>query len=171
MSTPQPDLAHRFADLLLSHITQRLTELDAKPGRSFVCGEDSIPSDDCCKGLVWTRVASIFPTDGSGAPHAQLNPAVTPVPGHVILLEAGALRCAPTVDSRGRPPSPEKYTESALTSSQDRDAIRRALECDLPADLIAENADGQIVGPWTPVYNGECAGGFITTQIVTTIVF
>lgn len=169
MTAPQPDLAHTLATALLDHITTRLTDLADPPGRAFVCGEDTIPADDCCDGLVWVRVAAITPTDGSATPTNELMPAGTPVAGHSILLEAGTLRCAPTIDEQGRPPTPDEYTTSALHSAQDRQAVRLAVLCDLPADIIRLQADGQVVGVWTPIYTGDCAGGFLTTQIVATI--
>lgn len=165
--TPQPDTAHQLADALLGHILTRLEAVDAIPGRAFVCGEDAIPADDCCKGLLWTRVANISVADGAGRPDLTVRQPGVPILAHAILLEAGALRCAPTVDSRGKPPKPEQYTRSALTSAQDREAVRLALECDLPADLAALQAAGQVVGAWTPIASGDCAGGFITTTIVT----
>lgn len=170
MSSPQPDVAHTLAAALLAHILDRLTDLDASPGRAFVCGEDTIPADDCCDGLVWTRVASIAPTDGGVNTFAQLLPAGTPVPGHSIRLEAGALRCAPVMQDNGQPPDPSEYTAYALQAAQDRQAIRLAVECDLPADIFAAQADGQVPDVWTPI-GGACTGGFITTQIVTTITF
>lgn len=171
MSSPQPDVAFQLADALLGHIVQRLTDLNAAPERAFVCGESTVPADDCCDGLVWVRVATIIATPGDGSQDRTLRPAVAPIPAHATLLEAGAMRCAPTLDEQGNPPAPEEYTASALASAQDRQAIRAAIECDLPADLVALNADGQLVGAWLPIDDGGCAGGYMTTQIVTSIIF
>ncbi|WP_375483335.1 hypothetical protein [uncultured Jatrophihabitans sp.] len=171
MADPQPDLAFQLADRLLGHILDRLAAADATPGRAFVCAERTIPADDCCDGLVWTRVASIVPTNGDVAQDRSIRPAGDLPVGHAIRLEAGHLRCAPSpVDEGGAPPDPAEYTASAITSSVDRAAVRYAIECDLPADLLELQCDAQVVDQWAPLNAAGCAGGFITTSIVVTMV-
>lgn len=170
MSEPQPDVAYQLADALLGHIVDRLTELDAAPKRAYVCADVGVPSDDCCAGTVWVRVASIIPTDGSTNPMRQLVSAGTGTPsGHAILLEAGALRCAPVIDRKGRPPSVDAMRETALNTARDRDAIRKAVVCDFADDIDQLGCDGQVPAPWLPLFTGECAGGYLTTQVVTTL--
>lgn len=148
----------------------RLNATGLPPARSFVSDGGSVPSDECCNGVAWVRVAQITPTDADGNTFRFMWNAPTPVPGHSILLEAGVLRCTPTLDELGNPPSPEEYTAAAQLVSSDRLALRLALLGDFPTNIIEEQADGQIPGVWTPVDAGGCGGGYITTEIGTSMV-
>lgn len=171
MTDPSPDLAFTLASALLGHITARLEAAGCAPGRAFVSDGVGVPADDCCSGVAWVRVAQIVATDGHGNAYREmLNAPVGPY-GHSIILEAGVLRCTPVLDDQGQPPDPDEYTAAAQLISADRQALRMAVECDLPADIIAANADGQIPGAWTPLDAGGCGGGFLITEIGTSMVF
>lgn len=170
MSSPQPDVAFQLAEALLGHMMVRLLEADNPPARSFISDGVAPPGDDCCAGIAWVRVATVIPTDGDGnAYRVMLNSPAGPW-GHSIFLEAGVLRCTPVLDEQGNPPPDCDYTAAALLAASDRQALRMALICDLPANIIAAGADGQIPGNWTPIDAGGCGGGYITTQIGTTLV-
>jgi hypothetical protein len=172
VTTPAPDLAYTFATRLLAHMLARIEEAGgAAPGRALVSDGDSIPADDCCDGFAWTRVAQIGATDGTGAPYNYAANIGAPVPAHYTVIEIGVLRCTPTVQENGSAPDVEEITAAALEQSADRQAMRLAVECDLPADILELNADAQIPSVWTPIMAGGCAGGFMTTNVITSIVF
>lgn len=171
MGSPQPDTAFTLANQLLGHMMDRLKDAANPPAKSFVCDSTAVPADDCCNGIAWVRVVNIVPTNGDGEPYRTMANAPTPVPGHSIFLEFGVMRCTPILDEQGNAPDPAEYTAAALQAAADRQQMRLALLCDLPADIIAINADGQIPGNWTPLDAGGCGGGYMTTEIGTSVVF
>lgn len=170
---PQPDLAFLLAKALLGHVIDRINAAGYPVAKSFISDGDTIPADDCCDGIAWTRVGALQTTDGSGDQIRDLLPAVTPMPGHGIVLEVGILRCSPAgpgIDEQGDPPAAADITSAALLAAQDRQFMRLAVECDLPKDIIKFQADGHIPGAWGPISAGGCVGGFMTTTVVATIV-
>lgn len=165
-----PDLAFALAQTLLDRIVTRMTAVGREPGRAFVYDGPAVPADDCCEGLVWIRIGTVTPTDGSAEPYREMRNAPAGPVGATILFEFGVLRCASILDSDGEAPSPDEYTADALAASADRQAMRLAVLCDFPSDIMAANCDGQIPGPWIPVDAGGCSGGYMTTTVGTSIV-
>lgn len=151
-------------------MTQRLEAAGDAPARMFISDGVGVVGDDCCDGLAWVRVATIQPTDASGATLSGIRNASIPVFGHSIILEAGTLRCSPTMDSLGRNVTPDDHTRAAQLAASDRQALRMALLCDFPADVIAANADGNTPSAWLPLNAGGCGGGYMTTTIGTSMI-
>lgn len=172
MSTPTPagDAAFQLATALLGHMLARMEAAGCGPGKSFVADGQTVPGEDCCEGVAWTRVAQVMPTDGSGNQYADMRNAPQGPSGHQLLLEAGMLRCTPILDDLGNAPPAAEYTAAALLNSLDRDALRKAILFDLPANIVAVGADGFIPSEWTPIEAGGCGGGFMTVRIGTTMV-
>lgn len=172
VSSPQPDLAFSLAEALLGRVVTRMTALGRPPGRAFVYDGPAVPADDCCEGMVWVRVGTIQPTDGSADPYREMRNLPAGPSGATILFELGVLRCtvAPPVGEDGEPPTPDDFTEDARRAGNDRQSLRLAVMCDFPTDLIAAMCDGQIPGAWIPVDAGGCSGGWMTTTVGTSIV-
>lgn len=171
MSEPTPDTAFTLAEALLGRIMDRLTDLGCPPLLAFVFSGVAVPAADCCQGMAWVRVGTIQPTDGSYDAYTKMANLPATAQGATIALEAGLLRCAKGIDGDGEAPRPSEYQEEALRAAVDRDAVRRAILCDFPADILAANADGHVPGPWVAIDVGECTGGAMTTTVGTTLVF
>lgn len=167
-SGPQPDLAFTLAEQLLGHIKDRLT--GDIPKRIYVYAGSAVPADDCCAGMLWIRVGQVEPTAADGNTYRLMLNAGTPVPGHNVLLEVGVLRCGPIIDEQGYAPTGADFTAAAMQAAADRQAMRLAVLCDFPADLIAANADGQIPSTWIPIEAADCVGGYMTVIVGTSIV-
>lgn len=167
---PQPDVAHTLAVALLGHIMDRLEAQANPPKRAFIVNGVGIPADDCCEGLLWVRVAEIVASDGNGNAWREMWNAPAGPPGHIITIETGVLRCSSVLNEDGTAPSPDDYTATALQASSDRQAVRLALLCDFPPDIIAAQCDGQILSAWTPMDEADCNGGYMTTIVGTSMV-
>lgn len=172
MSTPTPagDVGFQLASTLLGYMLTRMVAAGCEPGKSFVADGASVPAEDCCQGVAWTRVAQAMPTDGSGNQYGDMRNAPQGPSGHQLTLEAGMLRCTPILDDLGNAPPAAEYTAAALLNSLDRDALRKAILWDLPASIGAVGADGFIPSEWQPIDAGGCGGGFMTVRIGTTMV-
>lgn len=113
------------------------------PDRVFVNPGGPAPWDNCCDlgGQLWVRVISSAPSgDNTG-----------PCPYLVTRVGLGVVRCAHSVDDRGRPPTVEQVTADASTMVCDMSALFSALcGCD----------DGWRVESWSPLgAQGGCVGG------------
>lgn len=171
MTEPTPDTAFTIAEALLGRFLARLDASGCGPGKSFIADGASVPAEDCCDGIAWTRVGDIQPTSGDSNPYAEMRNLPAGPSGHDITIEVGIMRCTPILDEQGNPPPSVEYTEAAKLNASDRLAMRQAVLCDWPADLVAANCDGYIPSNWTPIEAGGCGGGYMTITVGTTLVF
>lgn len=115
--------------------------------------------DECCEGVGWVRVASIYPSAVFPQPDLQAVPC-WPVQWAAI-LEMGVARCAPTPEA-SELPTPDEWNTVAETVLSDAAAMRRALCCftDLDPDRM------YIPGLWQPLpADGGCVGGYMQATI------
>ena len=115
--------------------------------------------DECCEGVGWVRVASIYPSAGFPEPDPDHSPSA-PIQWAAI-LEMGVARCAPTPDADSMPDSDEwnRIGEAVL---DDAAAMRRALCCwtDLEPDRM------YLAGLWQPLpVDGGCLGGYMAVTV------
>lgn len=119
----------------------------------------STTTDECCTGLGWVRVMTVYPSAQFPEPDGGYS-VEEPVQWAVV-LELGAARCAP----RPGPaviPSADVWNTVTASVLDDAAAIRRAICC-----WAAANADQMYVaGPWIPLTTeGGCVGGAHTLTI------
>lgn len=151
-----PDLFYLIAQEVLDCACEALTGQDAScpcPCRKFVTVGQPV-WDQCCDGgqlavfMERVYVASTFP--------AANNTAITcaaPLIGEFTLQ---LIRCVPTMDDQGHPPTPDDLTASAQAIYSDMYITFRAVLCCLAAYRKYRNftmRDGRFVGP-----QGGCAG-------------
>jgi hypothetical protein len=129
--------------------------------------------DGCDCGVLAVQVTRVypsrsFPTDASGAPDFQ----ACPVLYLAVDMTVTVLRCAPSPDDYGRPPSCDQLAVSAATWRADAATVRAALACCLPvlrdAGIMEEFAlrglrpvgpEGGCVGSEQSLTVGLCAPG------------
>lgn len=115
--------------------------------------------DECCEGVGWVRVASIYPSANFPAPDLD-SIRCWPVQWAAI-LEMGVARCAPTPDADAMPSSDEWNTIAEAVLS-DAAAMRRAICCfaDIEPDRL------YLAGLWTPLpVDGACLGGTMQVTV------
>lgn len=147
-------------DALLECVRVALAATDAgEPGR--VCDVPGlVAADDCQCGQLTITIDRIYPSlqFPNEAPATALADQCTP-PYEAYNLTVTVLRCAPTLDSRGNPPSCAVLDAAALAWFIDMDAVREALGCCLiglrDADTIVDFTlrDTTPLGP-----DGACVG-------------
>lgn len=136
-------------DLLTPVLTELLAEceaaLDPKPARVLITPGVAAAYDDCCGGQLWVRLVSVAPVYPSNAVKG-CGPLY-----RNVRIEVGVIRCAATLDSAGRPPTPAAVTADALQEALDLAAIEQVLEC----------SDYGFTGlVWSPLgVEGGCQGG------------
>lgn len=126
----------------------------------FVAGQQAA-WDNCCQGQAWIRVVSVFPSQNFPSPdggrfrcdHSAM----------AAQLEIGVIRCAPTFDEQGNPPSVEAMEESFRVVHSDRARVMRAVKCCFQAESQCEEVN---VGTWTPLgESGGCVGGVTNVTV------
>lgn len=123
--------------------------------------------DDCsCDGrrggMAWVRIANVYPTATFPSPYTgQPGPCGGAYDGWAVTLELGILRCAPTIDERGRLPRCDQNWSAARRAAADAHLMRRAVMC------CSWAGDRRyIVGSWEPLGpEGGCHGGVMTVTV------
>lgn len=107
--------------------------------------------DVCCdcgdgSGQLWVRLVGWEPDPNFDQP----NPEGCDQPTQLV-VGVGSLRCVPTLDSDGNPPSAEEETDSATLIQWDADVIRNAVMCTVEERFWVS---------WQSLDNqGGCGGG------------
>jgi hypothetical protein len=115
--------------------------------------------DECCEGVGWVRVVSIYPSAVFPLPDLE-SVACWPIQWAAI-LEMGVARCAPTPDA-SEMPSSDEWNTVAEAVLDDAAAMRRALCCftDLQPDRM------YVPGLWQPLpIDGGCLGGSMQVTV------
>lgn len=144
--------------------------LDGTPGGrpERVCDvPGQLAWDDCQCGLLAVTVGRIYPstTFPAEAADTQLT-SPCPPPYEAVDVTVTVLRCAPTVDSRGNPPSCETLGAAAEIWAWDVEAIRAAVVCCLTGlvfDGTVENWTLRATDPAGP--EGGCVGSTTTLTV------
>lgn len=108
------------------------------PDRACVYnGTVNVPMDDCCEGQLWVAWGRTIPTDwkaqsfGSFPTRAPRTSSVSAACLSLIAFdfEIGIVRCAPTIDDEGNPPSCQEIERSAMQQHEDAWALLRGVLC------------------------------------------
>lgn len=128
-----------YAETMLDCVCEALHRFTSGgcPERACVYnGSEAVAFDDCCNGQLWVVWERTIPTDWktqSFGQYPQRSPR-TVTSGNCFTLigmdfEVGILRCAPTFDDHGNPPTCEQLEESARQQHEDAWAILKAVVC------------------------------------------
>lgn len=121
----------------------------------------STKDDECCSGLAWVRIAQIFPSSGNFPQPDSDTLTNCQVLRWGVVLEMGAVRCAPTPNQR-QIPTCEEWTAVVEDVANDAAAMRRAVVCCYGVDPDVEF----LVGSWQPLQTeGRCAGGVMQVTV------
>lgn len=167
---PQDPIAAPVANKLLVCLTTQLQELPSPPGLiQLRVGADTGPLvgpnvDECCQGLAWVRVASVYPSwDSFPAPDNTWLPC-GPL-AYAVVLEMGVAFCMPWSDSDDEfdnvdPPNTTDWSNAFATLMQHQTLMRRAAACCWPA------TQRRAVGEWNPLpVEGGCNGGTLRVTV------
>lgn len=160
------DLGSFFAQTILSDVRAEITaEGLAQPGISeFIVGS-GVPIADCCVGLLWTRLVTMFPTSGDGSVFAQIRPDFDQ-PAWGFTIELGILWCHQNLDEEGNFINPAAETGYAVRDGEYRIALLTALIERVPPHL-QPCALGSRISPWQPVGpDGGCSGGIVVITLI-----
>ena len=155
------------AQLLLDCFAAEVALVDAPPAvTSLRVGQQvelllAFTRDECCEGVGWVRVATIYPSSTFPAQDTEWSPCAPA--GWAAVLEMGVARCAPTPDASSIP-SADEWSAIATAVLEDAAAMRRAICCFDGTD----GARRSLAGLWTPLpVEGGCVGG--TQQLTVSI--
>lgn len=155
---------YQQALLLLDCLRLQMLALNNPPGKvelraGEVAGGLAVTEDECKCGLAWVRIVRAFPTDAFPVESEEYQ--VGGPAGWVLVLEMGALRCAPvgTVEVL---PSEEDWAAAVHQQMLDAGAMRRAVECCFKDRILSEI---YFLSPWEErAPEGACMGG--TQQVM-----
>jgi hypothetical protein len=84
----------------------------------------------------------------------------------VISVATSLVRCIPTMNERGEPPSCAKLLAAGIRDVQDRTAVRLGILCHLESLLESGDIEYFQIGQQTPLgEQGGCAGSVITWSV------
>jgi len=123
----------------------------------------STSQDECCEGLAWVRPAQFFPSSGT-FPAQDEVPVKGGTRAWAVVLELGAIRCAPVGDEHSIP-SGEQWDATVQAVMDDAAAMRRAICCFIEAK---QGRSGRVLpGIWQPVsVEGGCVGGTLQVTVM-----
>lgn len=123
----------------------------------------STTSDECCEGLAWVRVVRFYPSSAR-FPLQDEEPSVPFIGSWAIVLEMGAVRCAPTPAETSIPTN-DQWNAVVQAIMDDGAAMRRALCCFLDADPVNRRRS-TLAGDWEPLdVEGGCVGGTLQVTV------
>ena len=167
---PVDPIATPVATALLSCLTAQMNELPSPPARIEIrAGAEGGPLigpnvDECCAGLAWVRVASVYPSwDSFPSPDNTWLPC-GPL-AYAVVLEMGSAFCMPWSDSDQAmdnmdPPSTADWATAHTTLMQHQTLMRRAAACCWPHTVR------RAVGEWNPLsVEGGCMGGTLRVTV------
>lgn len=132
------------------------------PGRQcLLLPTQSIPWDNCdCDGQVAFAIQSVYGSDRFPVP-ADATKDWSPCGPRwqVAQVVVSIVRCVPTMDEQGHPPSCPAELTAALILEDDRTAVRQALACCLDDLKTASTIGAWALNPTVTVGElGGCAG-------------
>jgi hypothetical protein len=163
MPIPDP-MGTPLSEELLACLCEALAEHDSPPVTCCLRTGDIVPwlldatHDECCEGLSWVRIVSIFP----GFPEQQVAvPVSNDILSWSVTLEMGVVRCGPFSQMV---PDCDEWTAVTRAINDDAAAMRDAFCCFVNGthrEPTPRPRKGQVVpGIWTPLETlGGCAGG------------
>lgn len=133
--------------------TQVAAQMNPRPRRVEVAPGAQVAWDECCEGLLWSRLVSMSP---SGAPYPQQDQVQKcGVAIWAATIGVGILRCASVVDDNGEAPTAAALTREALQMTADMATIEQALRHEMvPALSYLKVQRWEPLGP-----SGGCVGG------------
>lgn len=166
--TSTVDLGTVFAESLLADVVTSTANYPLPPYglASFIAGAD-VPIMDCCAGLLWTRVDTVYPTDGSGQPFTQARWDPSNIPAWAFPIQVGFLWCHENIDDEGNMVSPAVEQANAQRDAAYRAAIYLAIVELFPESLRPCGASYRMTN-WTPFGPaGSCSGGGLTVTVIS----
>ena len=158
-----------LAEELLVCFAQELAKVDLPPKYvQFRTGTVvdhllSTSEDECCEGLAWVRVAQFYPASGT-FPVQDESPQPKGTVAWAVVLELGAVRCAPVGDEHAIPTA-DQWDANFRAVLDDAAAMRRALCCFGEAEP-RRLKNGLLPGAWEPLsVQGGCSGGVMTVTV------
>lgn len=166
MTTPT-DLGVLFAETLKGNILDAMTEFGlTQPATVMTTPGTGIPIHDCCEGLLWVRLDTVYPTLGDGQPIQQARIDFG-LPAWVYPIHAGILWCHTNIDVEGYAPDAEYETETAARDGSYRMAIFSAIAERFP-QASQPYAQGFRLNPWMPFGpDGGCSGGSVILNVIS----
>jgi hypothetical protein len=148
-------------DSVLSAVASALNEQGRPVGRTERTPGLLPAWDDCCAGQLYLRVIEIFP---SGSPFPQFDVAQKGAAGakcsiHLLAFRigVGVLRCAATLDNKGKAPTPAAVSADQELAMDDMATLLDVLVCEVP-DL--QGIQALKMDRWQPQgTEGGCHGG------------
>lgn len=132
------------------------------PGRQcLLLPTQTIPWDNCdCGGQVALAIQTVYGSTRFPTPaDATRDWSPCGPPWQVAQVMVSVVRCVPTMDDQGQPPTCAAELAAALILEADRTAVRQALACCLTGLKDAGVIGGWALNPSTTVGElGGCAG-------------
>jgi hypothetical protein len=157
-------LALELLECLYQEISKVLTppaHVQLRPG-TVVDHLLSTSGDECCEGLAWVRPDSFYPSSRV-FPEQDETPVPKGTSAWAVVLEMGAVRCAPTPDANSVPSGTE-WSEVVQAVMDDAAAMRRAVCCFINAAPL--RLQKVLVGVWQPIsVQGGCVGGVLHVTV------
>lgn len=167
MTSPVVDpVAQPILDALLLCLEEQVARVPDPPAAVCMRPGDRVDllmaqgRDECCEGLAWVRLASIYPSSVFPAPDEAY---VKCQLGWAVVVELGVARCAPVGDETTLPTC-DQWTTATNHTTADAAALRRTLLCFRQIEEFRHRL--HVPGAWLPMTTeGGCVGGSMTVTV------
>lgn len=157
-------LAENLGPILTTLLECSVAALDPTPALAFVTSGIAPAWDNCCDGMIWTRVQSIEMTR---PPTMGMTPGDPCRRSWLATIGVGVLRCAAGMtgnDGAWVPPPASAITADAMQVLADEAAVLNAVHCCVPPSTAMKSLAAvrwDALGP-----DGGCVGGEWTVNVV-----
>lgn len=171
----QPMIPYLWAREMLDDVLLALTEESSAGAPGRVCvynGAEAVTYDDCCDGQLWAVWSRTIPSDwrvqAFGRYPSSSPRTAAQASGCFQLIamdfEIGLVRCAPTLQDNGEPPTEAEIEESAMLQHEDAWIILRTVLC-----TLAEWDQGGVFTAWEQQQplddDGGCVGSVMRFSV------
>lgn len=167
MSQPVVDpVAQPILDALLVCLEAEVAKVAEPPASVCLRPGDRVDllmaqgRDECCEGLAWVRLASVYPSTRFPTPDESFERCPG---GWAVVVELGVARCAPVGDEHSLPTC-EHWVDSVNHVTADAAALRRTLMRLRTLDDFHHTMT--VAGTWEPMTTeGGCVGGAMLVTV------
>lgn len=147
---------------ILSAAASDLTRENRPAARvELVAGQ--VAWDECCDGLLYLRIVSVYPSGGNSSNFPQMDFTQSGIAAtcaiHMLAYQMalGVIRCSASVDSQGNAPTPAQVSADGAVQHADLSTLLSTLMCTVPSLQGVQTLKIDRYTPSGPA--GGCAGG------------
>lgn len=147
---------------------RQVIDADSALGYVVLAAGSAIPTVDACDGMLWARIGTAYPTDGTGQPFTAARVGHDE-PAWAVTVELGTLHCHQNITEDGGWASADVETATAARDGAWRSVLLETVGYGWwpPGGMLRDAVLGQSIGAWTPIGpDGGFSGGMLVATVI-----